>query len=214
MVIASMHGAHRNSDSYTYEDLYERLRAFNPTAIGVEIRAEDLGRPAPYLTSYYPQEMIEIARRYASIAHGMDWLGPAIEGRPIPAGYFEQLELKRLERELATDEEFANPELDSLESQKSDLLTDATAASLNDGRYDALNRAYYRQLKEQLHRTRYQPIVDFYSARDLKIANNVLSLINANLGGRVAIVVGADHRSAVVDAIDADFGQRVRLETV
>ncbi|MBS1199439.1 MAG: hypothetical protein H6R27_117 [Proteobacteria bacterium] len=214
MVIASMHSVHQNSVTFTYDDLYERIRAFNPTAVGVEIREEDLIPPAPYLATSYPREMVELARRYAPIVHGIDWLGPAIEGRPIPSGYFERLDVKRLERELDADAEFSDPELDALQRQKSGLLTGATAASLNDGRYDTLNRTYYRRLAERLRGTRYQLVSDFYSARDRHIADNVINLINANPGGRVAIVVGADHRSAVIDAIKATFRHRVRLVPV
>lgn len=214
MVVATMHGAHEGSSTYTYDDLYERIASFRPTTIGVEIRPEDLAGPANYLTSYYPAEMIELARRYADIAHGIDWLGSAIEGQPIPDGYFQSLDVKILERALAEDAEFDDPQLDALQSQKRDLLTDATASSLNDGRYDALNRADYLRLSEQLSGTRYELISDFYRMRDDRIAANAVRLIRSDPAGRVAIVVGADHRSAVIDAIDAAFKGRVILEAV
>lgn len=214
MVIATMHRAHQDSSTYSYDDLYRRIEQFAPTAIGVEIRQEDLSPPAAYLSSYYPAEMIELARCYAPIARGIDWLGPAIEGQPIPEGYFQQLEVKGLERALAADAAFDDPQLDRLQVQRQELLTDATAASLNDGRYDALNRLYYQRLADRLRGTRYQAMSDFYAMRDARIAANAIGLISANSAGRVAIVVGADHRSAVIDAIEAAMQRAVIFETV
>jgi hypothetical protein len=206
-----MHGAHQRSTNYRYEDVYARIAAFAPVALGVELRQEDLSPPAPYLASYYPTEMIELGRRYASIARGIDWLGPTIEGRPIPDGYFNNLEVKRLERALDTDASMVDPELESLQTKKAAIIPVATASTLNDGRYDALNRQYYRGLAAHIRGTRYQPVSDFYAARDAHIDVNAIALIRANRGGRVAIVVGADHRSAMIDAILAAFGNHIDL---
>jgi hypothetical protein len=211
LVLATMHGAHERSINYRYEDVYARIAAFGPTALAVELRQEDLSPPAPYLASYYPAEMIELARRYASIARGIDWLGSTIEGRPIPDGYFANVDVKRLERALDADASMVDPKLDSLQSQRAAIIPEATASALNDGRYDVLNRHYYRALAAHLHGTKYQPISDFYAARDAHIAANAIALIRADRGGRVALVVGADHRSAVIDAIKPAFGIHINL---
>ncbi|MGE0597737.1 MAG: hypothetical protein AB7P07_15375 [Hyphomonadaceae bacterium] len=214
MVIATIHGAHRNSTTYSYDHLYERVRAFAPTAIGVEIRPEDLSPPAAYLASYYPREMIALSQEYAAIAAGLDWLGPTIEGQPIPDGYFPSTGIPQLSAELEADAAFDNAELDALSAQKAALVPDATASSLNDGRYDAINRDYYRRFAALVQGSRYQPLADFYAARDAHIVANALALIRANPGGRVALVVGADHRSAVVDAIAAELAGTATLEPV
>ena len=100
------------------------------------------------------------------------------------------------------------------ERQKSAIIAEATVSSFNDGRYDALNRRYYRGLATHLLGTRYQLISDFYAARDAHIASNAISLIRAHPGGRVAIVVGADHRSAVLDAITRTPGTHVDVVEV
>lgn len=214
MVIATLHGAHSRTPTYTYDILYARIRSFAPTAIGVEMRAEDLHPPARYLASYYPTEMIELGALYGESARGLDWLGPTIEGHPIPEGYFQHLNVKILERELDADTAMADPALDALQGQQRALILGATPTSLNDGRYDALNRRYYAGLAAHLHGTRYQPISDFYAARDAHIDANAIALIRANPGGRVAIVVGADHRSAMIDALHAAFGEGIDLVPV
>lgn len=158
--------------------------------------------------------MIELACRYGPIVRGIDWLGAAIEGQPIPPGYFKDLDVKLLERALADDPSFDHPELRQLHLQKRELLTVATAATANDVQYDALNRTYYRRLAEHLQGTPYQLISDFYQMRDAHIAANAVQLVKSNPGGRVVIVVGADHRSAVIDEIEASSADRVILEIV
>lgn len=214
MVIATLHGAHARTPTYAYDILYARIRSFAPTAMGVEIRPEDLHPPAPYLANYYPTEMIELGAEYGDRSVGLDWLGPTIEGRPIPDGYFQTMDVKVLERALDADTAMADPTLEALQHQQSALIPNATPSSLNDGRYDALNRQYYAGLAAHLHGTRYQPISDFYAARDAHIDANAVALIRANAGGRVAIVIGADHRSAMIDALHAAFGRGIDLVPV
>jgi hypothetical protein len=214
MVIATLHGAHARTPTYSYDILYARIRAFAPTAIGVEIRPEDLHPAAAYLRDYYPREMIELGAEYGDRSVGLDWLGPAIEGRPIPEGYFQTMDVKVLERALDADTSMADPALDAIQHQQSALIPSATPSSLNDGRYDALNRQYYAGLAAHLRGTRYQPISDFYAARDAHIDANAVALVRANPGGRVAIVIGADHRSAMIDALRAAFAGAIDLVPV
>jgi hypothetical protein len=214
MVIATVHRLHERIPTYSYDILYQRIRDFAPTAIGVEIRPEDIREPRDYRQRYYPHEMVELSEEYAVIATGIDWLGPTIEGQLIPDGYFQSMEIKVLERELENDPTARSEALDALNAQKQPLIRTATPQSLNDGRYDAINREYYRVLRELRTRTRYQPLTDFYAARDAHLDANAVALIRANPGGRVAIVIGADHRSFMIDALTTAFGAEIELVPV
>jgi hypothetical protein len=214
MVIATVHRLHERIPTYSYDMLYERIRAFAPTAIGVEIRPEDIREPVDYRRRYYPREMVDLSEEYAPIAAGIDWLGPAIEGQLIPDGYFQTMEIKSLERELENDPDAVSPELEALNAQKQPLIRTATPASLNDGRYDVINREYYRVLREHHRGTRYQLLPDFYAARDAHIDANGVSLVRAKPGGRVALVIGADHRAFLIDALTAAFEDQIELVPV
>ncbi|GAM98191.1 hypothetical protein U91I_01823 [alpha proteobacterium U9-1i] len=218
LVIAVLHGAHRMNPNYTYDHLYARIRAFAPTAVGVEVRQEDLERSQAYVAANYPQEMGALAVEYDAIVSGIDWLGEDLVGREVPAGYWaNENEIKRLERALAADPNDPtknDPELETIGAAQMPLVRTGSASEMNDGRYDALTRRRYARLGELLRGTPYQPMTDFYAARDAHIDANAVALIRANPGGRVALVVGADHRFALIDAIAAAFGPAVEFEPV
>jgi hypothetical protein len=215
MVVASMHGLHRTSGTYPYDDLYAVVRDFHPDLVGVELRPEDLHADAAYLANNYPTEMIELSRDWGPRAFGFDWLGDDLAGRPIPDGYWaEQSPVKRLERALDADPLSKDARLAALAAQEQALLAAATAATLNDGRYDRLNNAYYAAFKASVARSPYAPIADFYAARDRHIDANIVAAIRANPGKRVVVVTGADHRSFVVAALKKAFGRSLRLAPV
>ena len=212
MVLASMHGLHRTSRTYSYDDLYGVVRDFHPDLVGVEIRPEDLHADGAYLEKNYPSEMIELGRVWGPRAFGFDWLGDDLAGRPIPDGYWaEQSSIKRLERALDADPARKDARLAGIQAREHTLLATATAASLNDGRYDCLNTAYYDAFKASVAGTPYAPIADFYAARDRRIDANVVAAIKANPGKRVVLVTGADHRGFLVAALKKAFGRSIRL---
>jgi len=111
MIVATMHGLHRDHRGFDYDDLFRLVESFEPDLVGVEIRPEDMDADEDYLRANYPHEMIELARRYGDSAFGFDWLGDEIANRPIPVGYWqERSPIKSLERELASDAGIAETE--------------------------------------------------------------------------------------------------------
>lgn len=213
MVISSMHGLHASRASYSYDDLYRTVRAFSPDLVGVEIRPEDMQSDDAYLSSIYPREMVELRREYGDRAFGFDWYGEAFEGRLLPEGWAEQAEFVQLQRAKQQDPRYAeDPELERLLGEKTALLgADVTAGSLNDGRYDAVNAAYYQRLGEWLRDTPYAGIPEFSLARDDRIGRNIIAMIRANPGKRIAVVMGADHRSFAVAAIRTELADEVEI---
>lgn len=215
LVVASMHGLHRTSTTYGYDRLYDLVARFRPDLVGVEIRQEDLARPEDYLGRNYPLEMRELARRYGNRAFGFDWLGEDLAGRPVPEDYWrEQSPIKRLERELAAETGRDSGRLDTIRAEQNAVIEGATPASLNDGRYDRLTAAYHEELDRLLAGGRYAPLSAFYRERDRRIGENVAAAIAANPGRRFVIVTGADHRGFLVAALEARFGERIRVVPV
>lgn len=213
MIISSMHGLHANHATYSYDDLYRTVRSFSPDLVGVEIRPEDMQSDDPYLSSIYPTEMVALRREYGSRVFGFDWYGEAFEGRLLPERWSEQAEFVQLQRAKQQDPRYAHdPELERLMNEKKAILgPDVTAGSLSDGRYDAINAAYYRRLGEWLRDTPYAGIPEFSLARDRHIDQNIIAMIRANPGKRIAVVMGADHRSFAVEAIRAELADAVEI---
>lgn len=202
MVIAAIHSAHKEHPRYSYDDLFDAVSSFSPDVVAVEIRQEDLGEDADYLERNYPFEMVELARRYSPRVRGIDWLGEELEGRRVPERWWQDRSwVKRLERERSEDLSAGTPRADALQKQQRSIRGVASAASLNDGRYDSISRAYYRVLAEELAGTSYARLVAFYAERDRRIARSVRQVVENNPGRRIAFVVGADHRASVVDEL-------------
>lgn len=221
MVVATMHGGHVDNPRYSYEDLYSIVADFDPDLVGTEIRQEDLARGDDYLARNYPLEMRELALRYRDRIVGIDWLGADLEGRPVPVNYWgEQSEIIRLQRLLEKDDALRSPEVDEAQERQRRILESATAASLNDGRYDLATSAYYRALAELLEATQYARLTDFYAERDRRIAENAIAAVSflqrarPDVGGRILFAVGADHRGPLVEALRRRFGDDVRLVPV
>src|SRR5690606_15297850 len=105
IIISTIHGAHEVNPHYTYDSLFEFIEKYNPDLIGVEIRKEDIDRPASYLKNNYPYEMYACITRYASKkVVGFDWLGDDIAGNAIPENYWKDKSLiKNLQQKLADD---------------------------------------------------------------------------------------------------------------
>jgi hypothetical protein len=215
MIVGTIHGFHAKSTTYTYDMLYSLTKAAEPDYVGVEIRAEDMARDTAYLAHNYPKEMIETAQRWGGKAFGFDWLGDDVAGAPVPQDWWSSKSpVKRLERELNADTTITSKALDAIDEQRFALVKSATAAQLNDGRYDELCDAYYALNAKLLAGTKYQTIVDFYAARDRHIDENIAAFIAAHPGKRIVILTGGDHRAPLLRALKAKFGAAVKFFAV
>jgi hypothetical protein len=215
MVIGAVHSAHNGHPTYSYEHLFATVRQFDPDVVAVEIRQEDLKRDANYLARNYPYEMRALAQEYGAKAVGFDWLGAELEGRAVPENWWkEQSWLKRLEREKGADRTYRAPEVDALRQRQLELIRSATAATLNDGRYDDVTRAYYEAFAKSVAGSRYDRLAIFYRERDRRIAENLRRIITEHAGKRVAVIMGADHRAHSIAALRHLFGPKITLVTV
>lgn len=215
MIVATMHGGHKSSRGYSYEDLYALVKNFDPDFVGVEIRAEDMSRDTTYLAANYPTEMITLAREWGPRAFGFDWLGDDVAGMAIPGDWWAaKSPLKRLERELGQDPKYKNEQLESIRGQEQAIIDVATPATLNDGRYDRLNDAYYEVFNKTVAGSRYEPIAYFYAQRDEKISLNLAAAIRARHAKRVLVALGADHRSFAIRSLRRSFGSSIQIVPV
>lgn len=220
MVIASLHSRHDHNPLYSYDDLYDRIRAFAPSVIGVEIRPEDIGSDGSYLARNYPLEMRVLAEKYADRVKGIDWLGSDLAGRPVPANYWrDQSEIKKLSQALSNETDYSDPAMDAAQKRQLDIIATATPASLNDGRYDDASRDYYAQFARLVAGTRYEKLTSFYAERDRKIAANAADVVAQELESgkaarRIVFVVGADHHGLVVEELNRRFGPSIELVPV
>jgi hypothetical protein len=211
MVIPSLHKRLAGNVYYSYDDLYGLVAAFKPDLVGVEIRAEDMGRPDAYLHHNYPEEMIVLARKYGRQAFGFDWLGSELAARAIPEDWWtRQSPIKQLERawdahppRLTPDKATLNARMEALSAQQDQLSGRASAAALADGRYDRITAAYYSTMAELLRGTPYATLPAWYAERDRQIAASIVRAVVANPGRRIAVVTGCDHHGPVVAALSA-----------
>lgn len=207
LVVASLHGLHKENPAYGYEQLFEVIADFEPDFVGVEIRPEDLGADDEYLGRNYPFEMVELVRRYGvARCFGFDWLGDDIAERPIPENYWREIsEFKRVERALNADDTLENGTLDELFEEQMAIATEATAGSLVDGRYGAVTKRYYEVMGEWLAGTDYELIPRFRERRDAEIGRWIVDFVRKHAGARIALVMGANHHVFAVEALEQGF---------
>lgn len=202
MVVGTIHGAHTMNPNYTYDSLFNFIEKYNPDIIGVEIRKEDMDSSVTYLKSNYPFEMYECISRYPEkVVLGFDWLGDDIAGKAIPGNYWKEISpVKKLEQQLFADTVMLQKlaVIDIIRDEKIKMVLNSSLEQLNDGKYDLINRIYYRQLELMLKDTEYSPLTGFYKKRDEMIVENILEIVKNNPGKKMIFLLGADHRDLTV----------------
>lgn len=202
-ILGVLHGFHKESATCSYQHIFDFVKQYNPEVLCIEIRPEDLYKEDGYLDRIYPFEMIELKRRYVDQIRvmGVDWLGTDIEGIEVPEDYFKELPVKILERGFQSDADMASERslLQIIDEYRYQCISSKSLGEINDGKYDALSRVYYKQLNQLLNHTKYSHMVASYQMRDEKIAENVAEVIAQNKGKRILIVVGLDHKSYLME---------------
>jgi hypothetical protein len=217
VLISSMHGYHRDHPTYDFETLYQLVRSYSPDYVGVEIRPEDIRAPDAYLRRNYPTEMIALLREYQDNSFAFDWLGDSIAGKPIPAEYWQNLEVKKLSRRLDRDQALLKNKpsrLEEISLEQSEILKNASPTSLNDGRYGQLCREADQLEALWLKGTDFNKIIEFDRLRDQNIGKNIIEFMSGKPGSRIVIVLGADHRTFALENIKRQFGDSVKVLSV
>ncbi len=205
MVIGSLHQMHDGHPHYDYEALYQTVRDFKPDWVGVEIRPEDMALSDAEKAQIYPPEMIALANAWKDRAFGFDWLGGDLEGRPLQQQYMRETMLfKQAEQRLANDPAYSDPAIEAILGEQMTLISESSAAALNDGRYDRLQAAFSEALAVKLAGTDYQIVPDFRRRRDERIDANIVAWLRQHPGSRVVVVMGLAHRVFAVQAIERD----------
>jgi len=216
LMIASLHGYHKDNPTFGYDRLFEVVDRFEPDFVGVEIRQEDIGADETYLSKNYPYEMVELSKRYETRCFGFDWLGEDIVGQTIPKNYWKEISAyKILESQLGEDPDFQDtPLLDSLYNQQMGIAKTATPSSLINGRYDEVTKQYYQAMDDLLRGTKYEELSRFRHKRDGEIGRLIVNFILDHSGSRIALVMGANHHVFAVETVTSHFkDSEVKFET-
>lgn len=216
MILGTLHGLHNDNTSYSYDDIFSIIDEYKPDVIGVEIRKEDMLQQREYLNKYYPYEMIEVKFRYEGDCkvYGFDWLGDSIKDKLIPHKYFETLDVKILERQFEATDRYTKEKgmIEIIDNIRVPLILNRTAKECNNGMYDLIVDVLYNQLEIIFKDTPFEPMSKFYRDRDKEIDKNIINIIKANMGQRIIVITGIDHKSFAIKAIKENFKDEVVLK--
>ena len=209
LVLPALHGAHEANPNYTYEDLMQHIRAYQPDAIGVEIRPVDMEGNSDSLDVFYPLEMIKVRDSFPGKVSGIDSYTEATDNTPVNQGLFtgssEIGQLKELLQAMQSDsllrDRFDRAGIPGILEEQKRMAFNYSAEEFLKGEYDSITRRQYR-LEDSLYRgTPYETYSRFNNRRDLAITLNALRLVEQHPGKRLLILVGANHRARLMDSL-------------
>ncbi|GAB3016345.1 hypothetical protein GCM10027051_20840 [Niabella terrae] len=206
--IPTIHQLHRQNPNYSYQDLRQFIDDLSPDIIAVEIRQTDINGDSNYLKQNYPYEMWMMRYWFPETKIlGFDWLGEAIEGRPIPDHYWEQAApVTQYKNALEEDTAVAAPTeiCNRLLDDRMQILQSASLSNILASEDAALTRQYYDCLKDHLQGTIHLRILDFYEQRNQKIYANIRRIQAGHPGKTVVLVTGDDHYIELKDRIPSE----------
>jgi len=209
LVLPTLHGAHETNPNYSYENLMQHIRKYNPDVMGVEIRPVDMDLNSDSLDVFYPIEMIMVRDSFPGKVSGIDSYTQTTDNVRVHQGLFtgdsEIGQLKELLQAMQTDslllknyEKAGIPKI--LEEQRR-MALNYSASEFLQGEYDRVTRIQYR-LEDSLYKgTPYEAYSVFNNRRDLAITENALQLVEENRGKRLLFMVGANHRARLMDSL-------------
>ena len=220
LVLPALHQAHEMNENYSYDDLMEIIKAYNPDVIGVEIRPEDMQRHSEVLRVYYPEEMVQVRDTYKDKAFGIDFYSEDTRGEHVESAMFQDTtreigRAKKIAREMKLDSMIVvkHRELglaDVLKEQRRIALTYSAEEFLN-GEYDSLVELQFEIEDKMLKGTPYEEYNAFNNRRDQRISQNALKLIEENPDKRILILVGASHRNRLMDFLEQEDQEKVKV---
>lgn len=210
LVLPTLHGAHELNDNYTYDDLMQIAKAFDPDVIGVEIRPVDMEMNSDSLDKFYPIEMINIRDSFPGKVTGIDFYSESSEQIPVHREMFtdtasEMGKLKKLQNDMKKDpvlmSRFESSGLPEIYEAQKKMALNSSANDFLKGEYDSLSGRQY-SIEDRLYKnTFYEDYSRFNNNRDLQITQNALELIRRNSSKKILILVGANHRNRLMDSL-------------
>lgn len=215
-ILGVIHSFHKYNKNYTYEDVFKAVENFKPDVIGIEIRPEDINEDRNYLTKYYPYEMIEVKSRFEDKCeiYGFDCFFEKCEGKLLWDGVFD--DKIKLENNFQNDNEYEKERmvLEVNDTMRLNMVSNFNVSEMNDGRYDMVCSLYYKQLKILLNGSPYEELSNIYENRDRYIDNNIINIIKGNIGKRILLLMGADHRIFAINSIKENINENVIFITI
>ncbi|UJH91208.1 SRPBCC family protein [Antarcticibacterium sp. 1MA-6-2] len=211
LVLPTIQASHEHNSNYNYKILFEVIREFDPHVIGLEIRPEDISQDKEYLELFYTGEMIMVRDSFPDKVVGIDYYGKSFEDQLLPKDVFKDStnvlgKFVLLEQRMNTDtlvqrkkKELGMPEI--LEEQKR-IARIYSPQQLMNGEYDSLTKRYYTLLEKFLNTAEYEEYIEFNKLRNERITKNSIDLIKDYSGKRILLLVGANHRPDIVEAVN------------
>ncbi len=222
LVLPTLHGAHEVNPNYTYADLEKIIKAYNPDAIGVEIRPIDMTMNSDSLDVFYPIEMIRVRDSFPGKVTGIDFYNEVTKNDVVRKNMFTDTttqmgRMKQLIGNMQKDSLFLiayeAAGIPAIHEEQERIALNYSAAEFLKGEYDSLAGRQYR-LEDSLYKnTPYESYTVFNNNRDYHITKNALELIKANPSKRILILVGANHRNRLVDSLKTYDSKEIKLIT-
>ena len=191
LVVGTIHGNHETNPYYSYKDLLNILATYKPDAICVEIRPEDF-RKNSYLKEMMMATIFGVDQNIK--VYPIDWWG-AGDDRAKQVAYMKTMEYKEKEKkEVAMGA--ANEVMQGFEKNYGDLQT---LMNENKKGYEFFNGEAYNSYIREMYSilmTVYGdgPMNLSYKTRNGKMLELIENAIKENLGKRIIVLTGAEHK--------------------
>jgi hypothetical protein len=197
LLLPTIHSLHKSNDLYTYDSLKRIVQRANSDVIIVEIRSMDVNADTNYLSKNYPYEMWMMRYWFPQATiEGFDWLGKELEGKPIPAAYWQQQsEIKKLERQLDKDSVYGRKfsACQQYTQKRLPILKNKSLHGILRSEDGLLIQNYYDCMKQQLEGSIYQKLPDFYMERNRQMEIRLKSILQKYPDKTVVVLTGDDH---------------------
>ena len=220
LVLPTLHKAHEMNKNYTYDDLMEIIKKYDPDVVGVEIRPEDIELQSVILEAFYPKEMITARDSFSDRAFGIDFYSEDTQDKPVKLKMFQDTtgeigRAKKLAQEMKMDSVLVIKHdeigLEKILQEQQRIALSYSPEEFLKGEYDSLTELQFILEDSLFMGTAYEEYAIFNSRRDRRISQNALKLIEENPEKRILILVGANHRNRLVDLLEKEDQKKVRL---
>ena len=211
LVLPTIHGAHEVNENYTYDDLLQLVKSYEPDVIGVEIRPEDFKLSTDSLDLFYPLEMIMVRDSFPGKVSGIDYYNEETRNITVSRKMFsdtvsEMYSIKRLTQDMRLDSAFVTSyektKIPEIQEEQRRMALNYSAEEFLKGEYDSITGLQYRIEDSLFGNSAYAAYPVFNNRRDLQITLNALQLVEENPGKKILLLVGANHRNRLVDSLE------------